>query len=282
VAPRALWKGHLKIDELTCAVALYAAASTAERVSLHTINRKTGHRVHREYVDADTGKEVEREDQVKGYETDKDRFIVLEPEEIAAAVPESDKTLAVEAFIECDDIDTIYFDKPYFVAPADKAAAEVFAVIREGMEAKKVAALARAVLFRRVRKLLIRAQGPGFVANTLKFDYEVRPAEEVFEDLPELKIKGEMLELAEHIIDTKSGEFDPAAFDDRYDAALAELVKAKMEGRRIEAPKREKQDNVVSLIDALRESARAAGKGKAAKAKAAPKKRQKAPQRKAG
>jgi DNA end-binding protein Ku len=282
VAPRALWKGHLKIEELTCAVALYAAASTAERVSLHTINRKTGHRVHREYVDADTGKEVEREDQVKGYETDKDHFIVLEPEEIAAAVPESDKMLAVEAFIECDDIDTVYFDKPYFVAPADKAAAEVFAVIREGMEAKKVAALARAVLFRRVRKLLIRAQGPGFVANTLKFDYEVRPAEEVFEDLPELKIKGEMLELAEHIIDTKSGEFDPAAFDDRYDAALAELVKAKMEGRRIEAPKREKQDNVVSLIDALRESARAAGKGKAAKAKAAPKKRQKAPQRKAG
>jgi DNA end-binding protein Ku len=283
VAPRALWKGHLKIDELTCAVALYAAASTAERVSLHTINRKTGHRVHREYVDSDTGKEVEREDQVKGYETDKDRFIVLEPEEIAAAVPDSDKTLDVESFIECDDIDTVYFDKPYFVAPADKAAAEVFAVIREGMEAKKVAALARAVLFRRVRKLLIRAQGPGFVANTLKFDYEVRPAEEVFEELPELKIKGEMLELAEHIIETKSGEFDPAAFDDRYDAALAELVKAKMEGRRIEAPKREKQGNVVSLMDALRESAKAAGKSKAAKAKAAPKKRQKAaPQRKAG
>lgn len=283
MAPRALWKGHLKIDELTCAVALYAAASTAERVSLHTINRKTGHRVHREYVDADTGKEVEREDQVKGYETDKDRFIVLEPDEIASAVPESDKTLAVEAFIKCDDIDTVYFDKPYFVAPADKAAADIFAVVREGMEAKKVAALARAVLFRRVRKLLIRTEGPGFVANTLKFDYEVRPAEEVFEELPELKIKGEMLELAEHIIDTKSGEFDPAAFDDRYDAALAELVKAKMEGRKIEAPKRAKQGNVVSLMDALRESARAAGKGKAAKAKAAPKKRQKAaPQRKAG
>jgi DNA end-binding protein Ku len=283
VAPRALWKGHLKIDELTCAVALYAAASTAERVSLHTINRKTGHRVHREYVDADTGKEVEREDQVKGYETDKDRFIVLEPDEIASAVPESDKTLAVEAFIKCDDIDTVYFDKPYFVAPADKAAADVFAVVREGMEAKKVAALARAVLFRRVRKLLIRTEGPGFVANTLKFDYEVRPAEEVFEELPELKIKGEMLELAEHIIETKSGEFDPAAFDDRYDAALADLVKAKMEGRKIEAPKRAKQGNVVSLMDALRESARAAGKGKAAKAKAAPKKRQKAaPQRKAG
>jgi DNA end-binding protein Ku len=278
-----LWKGHLKIDELTCAVALYAAASTAERVSLHTINRKTGHRVHREYVDADTGKEVEREDQVKCYETDKDRFIVLEPDEIASAVPESDKTLAVEAFIKCDDIDTVYFDKPYFVAPADKAAADVFAVVREGMEAKKVAALARAVLFRRVRKLLIRTEGPGFVANTLKFDYEVRPAEEVFEELPELKIKGEMLELAEHIIDTKSGEFDPAAFDDRYDAALAELLKAKMEGRKIEAPKRAKQGNVVSLMDALRESARAAGKGKAAKAKAAPKKRQKAaPQRKAG
>lgn len=283
MAARALWKGHLKIHELTCAVALYAAASTAERVSFHTVNRKTGHRVHREYVDPETGKEVDRDDQVKGYETSKDQFIIIKPDEIAAAVPEGDKTLMVENFIPCGDVDTVYFDKPYYLAPADRTAADVFSVIREGMEAKGVAALARAVLFRRVRKLMIRAQDQGFVANTLKFDYEVRPAAEVFDDLPDLHIKGEMLELAEHIIDTKAGEFDPAAFDDRYDAALAELVKAKMEGRKIETPKREAPAKVVSLMDALRESAKAAGKGKPARAKTTPKQRQKAaPQRKAG
>jgi len=285
LAPRALWKGHLKIDELACAVALYAAASTAERVSLHTLNRKTGNRVRREYVDVETGKPVERDDQVKGYETGKDQFIVLEPDEVAAAVPESDKTLRVEDFIACGDVDTLYFDKPYFLAPADRAAQSVFSLVHEGMKGSKVAALARAVLFRRVRTLLIRPQGPGFVANTLKFDYEVRPAAEAFSDLPKTKVTGEMLELAEHIIDTKAGAFDPAGFDDRYEAALADLVKAKMEGRKIEAPKRETGGKVVSLLDALRASAKAAGggaKGKAAASKKAAPRGKAAPRRKAG
>jgi DNA end-binding protein Ku len=256
---RALWKGHLKIEELSCAVALYAAASTSERVSFHTINRKTGHRVKRQYVDPETGKEVDRDQQVKGYETSKDQFIVLEPDEVAAAVPESDKTLSVEAFVPYDEIDTVFFDRPYFIAPADKHSESVFAVIREGMRAQKVAAIANAVLFRRQRKVLIRPEDAGFVANTLNFEYEVRSADEVFEEVPDLKIGGEMLELAQHIISTKTGKFDLSEFDDRYDAALAELVKAKMEGRKIEAPKRKREEKVVSLLDALRESAAAAG-----------------------
>lgn len=257
--PRALWKGHLKIDELSCAVALFAAASSSERVSFHTINRKTGHRVRRQFVDPETGKEVERDQQVKGYETGKDRFVMLEPEEVEAAIPQSDRTLAVEAFVPCDDVDTVYFDRPYFVAPADKASDAVFAVVREGMRAMKVAAVARAVLFRRERTVLIRADGPGFVASTMNFDHEVRPAEEMFKDVPDLKVEGEMLELAEHIIKTKTGTFDPSAFDDRYDAALAELIKAKMEGRKIEAPRHPRQEKVVSLLDALRESVQASG-----------------------
>jgi len=264
---RALWKGHLKLDELSCAVALYAAASTSERVSFHTINRKTGHRVKRQYIDPETGKEVDRDQQVKGYEIGKNEFIVLEPEEVAAAVPESDKTLSVAAFVPTGEIDTVFFDKPYFLTPADKPSEAVFAVIREGMRATKVAAVADAVLFRRQRKVLIRPEGTGFVANTLNFEYEVRPAEEVFESVPELKIGGEMLELAEHIIGTKTGTFDPSAYDDRYDAALRELVKAKMEGRKIEPPKRKAEEKVVSLLDALRASA---GAG-TARRKAAPK-----------
>src|SRR5690606_9037929 len=128
---------HLSIGELSCAVALYAAATTSERVSFHIVNRKTGNRVRREYVDEETGKPVDRDDQVKGYETSKGNYVLLEPDEIAAAVPESDKTLAVKSFVPCDEVDTVYFDKPYFVAPADDAAEEAFAVMREGMRKKK-------------------------------------------------------------------------------------------------------------------------------------------------
>lgn len=280
MATRALWKGHLSVGELSCAVALYAAATTSDRVSFHIVNRKTGNRVRREYVDEETGKPVDRDDQVKGYETSKGNYVLLEPDEIAAAVPESDKTLAVESFVPCDEVDTVYFDKPYFVAPADEAAEEAFAVMREGMRKKKVVALARAVLFRRVRTLLIRPRGCGLLANTLNFDYEVRAADDAFDAVPEMKIKGEMLDLAKHIIDTKSGTFDPSAFDDRYDAALAELVKAKAEGREIEKPKRKREGKVIDLMEALRESAAAAGKGKrSAKKKAST---TSTPKRKAG
>lgn len=265
---RAIWKGHLSVGELSCAVAMYAAATTSERISFHIVNRKTGNRVRREYVDEQTGKPVARDDQVKGYETAKNSHVILEPEEIAAATPEGDKTLAVANFIACDDVDTVYFDKPYFLTPADEAAEAAFAVIREGMRRKKVAALARAVLFRRVRSVLIRPRGRGFLANTLNFDYEVLPAEDAFADMPALKIKGEMLDLARHIIKTKEGAFDPAAFDDRYDAALAELVRAKAEGREIEKPARKQEAKVIDLMQALRDSAAVAaksGRGKASK-----------------
>lgn len=259
---RAIWKGYLSLGELSCAVALHAAATTAERIAFHIVNRKTGNRVRRDYVDARSGEQVSREDQVKGYETAKDSYVVLEPDELAAAVPESDKQLAVEHFIPCGDVDTAYFDKPYFVTPADEGAEEAFALMREGMRGRKVAALARAVLFRRVRTVLLRPRGCGLMANTLNFDYEVLPAEAAFAAIPDMKIKREMLDLAKHIIATKRGAFDPAAFDDRYDAALAELVRAKIEGREIRKPKRRAEAKVIDLMEALRESAAAADKAK--------------------
>lgn len=257
MASRALWKGHLTVGELTCAVALHAAATTAERVSFHIVNRKTGNRVRREYVDEQTGKAVDRANQIKGYETSKNRYVLLEQEDIDSAVPESDKTLSVANFVACDEVDTTYFDKPYFLSPADEEAEEAFGVIREGLRRKKVTALASAVLFRRVRWVLIRAKGCGLLANTLHFDYEVLPSETAFSGLPDLKIKGEMLDLAKHIIDTKRGTFDPSIFDDRYDAALAELVTAKAEGRDIKKPKKKVEGKVIDLMEALRKSAAA-------------------------
>ncbi|TQI73430.1 Ku protein [Bosea sp. AK1] len=264
MAPRAIWKGILKVAEVTCPVALYTAASTSERISFHTLNRKTGHRVHRQFIDAVTGKPVEKEDQVKGYDRGDGDYIMLEPEEIAEAIPESDKTLDVATFLPCDEIDDLFFDRPYYVTPSTPVAAEAFALIREVMASREAAALARTVIFRRMRSILIRPHDAGMIATTLNFDYEVRPVESAFDDIPKLKIEGEMLELAEHIIRTKAGRFDPKAFEDRYETALAELVKAKIEGRKIKPVKRSEPAKVVNLLDALRQSAKPGKSGKSA------------------
>lgn len=259
MASRASWKGTLKIGELICPVALYAAASTSERIAFHTINRATGNRVRREFIDAETGKPVERDDQVKGYDTGAGDYVIVTPEEFAAAVPDSDKVLDVRAFVVCGDIDAVYFDKPYHLAPSDKAAAEAFVLIREGIRAQGVAAVAQAVLFRRMRTMLIRAQGDGLIGTTLNFDYEVRSSQDAFKEIPDVKTAEEMLDLARHIIATKQGSFDASSFDDRYDDALAELVRAKTEGRKIAPRPEPKRGETVDLLAALRESAKASG-----------------------
>jgi DNA end-binding protein Ku len=277
MAPRANWKGRVRIGEIAFSVALYTAATTSDRVSLHMINRATGNRLKNELVDSETGKPVDKESAVMGYELDSGDYLLLEPEELSSVVPASDKTLAIESFLPCRDIDTLYFDRPYYLAPSDPASADAFAVLRDGMALQKVAALARTVLFRRLRTVMIRPHGAGFIANTLNFDYQVRSAENAFADIPDLKIKGEMLDLAEHIIGTKLGDFDPTSFEDRYESALAELVRAKLEGRPLPKPAQPARDKVVDLMAALRESAKAA-KGRKPPAKAAPK----APKRKAG
>ncbi|MCL7999831.1 Ku protein [Brucella sp. 21LCYQ03] len=254
VAPRANWKGFIKFGEVSCPVALYTASSSSERISFNILNRKTGNRVRREFVDSDTGDVVDRDEQVKGYEIEDGRFVVLEPEEISAAVPDSDKTLNIEAFIPCSQIDNVYFDKPYYLAP-EKMGVEAFILLRDGMKQQKVAAIAKTVLFRRLRTVLIRPHGEGLIASTLNFDYEVRSSEEAFEELPDLKIKGEMLELAEHIVGTKSGTFDISSFDDRYEEAVTELVTAKIEGRSLPKRKAPIASKPADLLKALRESA---------------------------
>ncbi len=255
MAARANWKGVLKIGEVSCPIALYTAASSAERIAFHILNRETGHRVHREFVDAETGKPVEKKDQVKGYETGAGDYIVFEPEEIAKALPEADKTLDIDAFVPCDQVDDVYFDRPYYLAPSSPAGAETFVLIREGMAAANVVAVARTVLFRRVRSVLIRAHGNGLIAHTLNFDYQVRSADEAFGDLPATEADEEMLDLALHILRKKAGRFDPTKFDDRYDAALLELVKAKIEGRKITPPEAPEPTKASDLMEALRESA---------------------------
>jgi DNA end-binding protein Ku len=287
--PRASWKGFLKIAEVTCPVGLYSAASTTERIALHTINRPTGNRIRRQFVDAETGETVERDDQVKGYEVGKDEYVAVEPDEIAAIIPHGDRTLTVSAFIDLAGVDDLYFDKPYYLAPSDRSADETFALVRDGMRAAKAAAIAQAVLFRRVRTLVIRPYEDGLAAATLNFDYEVRPAAEAFSAVPARTIAGEMLDLAIHIIRTKQGAFDPRAFHDRYEGALAELVKLKLEGKPIPKRAAPESEATVNLMQALRDSAGAGrrpnGKSPARKGtggRGAAKAKAPAPGRKAG
>jgi len=240
-------------------VALYTAVSESERISFNILNRVTGNRVRRDFVVPSTNRPVEPQDQVKGYELEKDQYVILEPSEIAAAIPESDKLLAVSSFIACDEIDPVYFDKPYYLGPVGPFSVDGYSVIREAMKGRNVGALARAILFKRIRTVLIRPDGDGLIAHTLHFDYEVRSAAAAFEDIPPLALPAEMLDLAKHIIRSKAGTFDPRNFVDRYDGAVSEVIKAKMEGRRIVSSKPRATGQVIDLMEALRASAAQAG-----------------------
>ncbi|NLR97044.1 Ku protein [Rhizobium sp. P38BS-XIX] len=254
-AHRAQWKGHLKIGELSCAVGLYTAASTSERINFHMINETTGNRLKREFVDSETEEPVERDQQVKGFETGNGDYIMIDPEEVAAVIPDSDKMLEAEAFVPCGKIDNVYFDKPYYLVPVDHADHDAFTSIRDALRRTSATAIARTVLFRRMRTVLIRAHGNGIIATTLNFDYEVRSSKEAFADVAKIKVEAEMLDLAKHIIKTKEGEFDPGEFDDRYEDALAALVEAKAKGKALPKPKPVKVSKPSDLLEALRESA---------------------------
>lgn len=254
MAARAQWKGFIKFGEVSAGVALYTAASTSDRITFNTINTATGNRVNRVFIDSETEEPVPKEAQTKGFEIENGQYIIIDPDEVAATIPESNKTLEIEAFIPCSDVDDVYFDKPYYLTP-DKMGSDAFAALRDGMRKSKVAGIARTVLFRRMRTVLIRPHGKGMIATTLNFDYEVRSSKKAFEEMPKLKIEGEMLDLAKHIISTKKGEFDPASFDDRYEAALAEMVKAKVEGKALPKRKKVEVSQPNDLLAALRESA---------------------------
>lgn len=251
---RASWKGHLKFADFACEIGLYSALTSTHKVSFNIVNRKTGNRVERQYIDSDTGDVVEREDQVKGYELENGEHLIIEGEELSALMPDSDKVIRVKSFLPCDEIDKLYFDRPYYLASTSEDGEDALSLLARSMEKKSVAALAEGVLFRRNRVLLIRPQGTALVATTLNYDYEVRSRQAAFKGIADIKFDEEMLELAGHIISKRSGEFDPTEYQDRYNDALAELVKAKIEGKPIKKRAPEAQNNVIDLKEALRQS----------------------------
>ncbi|BBK36596.1 non-homologous end joining protein Ku [Allostella sp. ATCC 35155] len=252
---RAIWKGHLELGALSCAVALHAAVSEAERIRLHIVDRRTRRRVRRQFVDEETGRPVARDAQVKGYDTGEGRFVVLEQAEIDAVVPPSTHRLEIAHFVPADAFDPVFRDRPYFLVPTDRIGREAFAVIRAAMQSENVLGLGRTVLFRRDRMVLLAPLAHGLAAATLHFDYEVREADTVLDAVPKRRIDAEMIELARHIIRTKRGDFEPATFGDRYEAALAELIRAKQAGRKPPRPRAPAEEKVVDLREALRRSA---------------------------
>ncbi len=257
MAPRPNWKGFLKLSLVSCGVAMYPATSTSQRIRFNIINKATGNRIHNEVVDAETGDPVEPEDRVKGYQVEKGEYVLLEDDELDNVALESTHTIDIDEFIPMSDVDRIYLDESYYIVPQDEVAQEAFAVIREAMRKEDLAGLARVVIYRRERLLLLRPRGKGLLATTLRYKDEVRDEDAYFDDIPSTKVPADMLKLATHILETKKGKFDPAKFEDRYETALKELVKAKHAGRKAPVASESKPSNVVNLMDALRRSAQA-------------------------
>ncbi|MBV9556541.1 MAG: Ku protein [Pseudolabrys sp.] len=284
MAPRPNWKGFLKLSLVSCSVALYPATSTSQRIRFNIINKKTGNRIRNEVVDAETGEPVDQDDRVKGYKLEGNDYLLLDDDELDNVALDSTHTIEIAEFIPVDEVDRIYLDESFYIVPQDDVAQEAFAVIRDAMEKENLAGLARVVVYRRERLLLIRPRGKGLMATALRYKNEVRAEKDYFDDIPKTKVPADMLKLAVHILESKKGHFDPSKFEDRYEDALQDLIKAKRAGKKPPIVHEEKPSNVINLMDALRRSAKGESKKSESKPKAKKTARKKpaAKRRKAG
>jgi DNA end-binding protein Ku len=264
MAPRPNWKGYLKLSLVSCSVALYSATSTSERIRFNILNRKTGNRVRNLVIDAETEEPVEQEDRIKGYQYEKGQYIQVEDEELDEVALESTHTIEIEKFIPRKEVDEIYLDESYYIVPNDKVAYEAFAVIREAMKKEDLVGLARVVLYRRERILMLTPRGKGLLATILRYNSEVRAEDSYFDEIPDTKVPSDMLNLAVHILESKKDKFDPDEFEDRYETALSDLIRAKQAGKPLPKAATPKASNVVNLMDALKRSVNAEKDGKPA------------------
>jgi DNA end-binding protein Ku len=267
MAPRPNWKGYLKLSLVSCPIALYPATSGGERISFRQINKETGNRLRQQLVDEVTREAVEPHNKGRGYEIAKDQYLPIEDEELEAIQVESNHTIEIEKFVPLADIDVRYFDSPYYLIPEGQVGLDAFAVIRDAMASKKMVGVGRVVLQKRERPILLEPFGKGLRGMTLRYPYEVRSETEYFQDIPDVKLAPDMLKLAEHIIETKAGEFEPAEFADRYEVELVELLKTKQAGLPAKKTKPAMPRPTGSnIFDLLRRSVDMETKGKKTKA----------------
>jgi DNA end-binding protein Ku len=261
VAPRAYWKGYLKLSLVSCPISMFPATSEREKISFHQINKETGNRIRYKKIDADTGAEVEAGDIIKGYEVNKGEYIELDPEELEAVALDSKRIIDIDEFVPKNEIDELYLRDPYYIVPDGDVGQQAFAVIREAIRKEGMVALGKVVFTSREHIIALEARGKGMVGVTLRYPYEVRSEEDYFDDIEDEKIPKDMLELATHIVETKAGHFKPLQFKDQYEDALKELLRKKQKGEKIERPKEREPSNVINLMDALRQSVKADGGG---------------------
>ncbi|MDE2469908.1 MAG: Ku protein [Bradyrhizobium sp.] len=255
MAARAYWKGSLKLSLVSCPVLLYPASTSVEKTRFHMINKETGNRLRQQMVDAETGDVVESDQKGRGYELKKGEFVEIDKDELEAVQIESNHTIDIDSFVPREEIDKRYLNHPYYIAPDGKAGTDAFAVIRDAMKDQDRVALARIVLTNREHVITIEPLGKGLLGTTLRYPYELRDEDDYFDDIKNPKISKDMIELAGHILKTKAAHFDPSKFKDEYEDALKALVRRKASGKPIKpAEPEEKPDNVVSLMDALKQS----------------------------
>ena len=263
MAPRAYWKGYLKLSLVSCPIALFPATSEREKISFHPLNKETGHRIKYRKVDAETGTEVTPDEIIKGCEVAKGQYIELSPEELEAVAIESKRTIEIDQFVPKKEIDELYMRDPYYIVPDGKVGEQAFAVIREAIRKEGMVAIGKVVFTSREHIIALKPRGKGMLGMTLGYPYEVRNEKDYLDDVLDEDVQKDMLELASHIVDTKRGKFQPQKFEDTYEQALKELLKKKQGGEKIEAPKESRPSNVINLMDALRKSLEG-DKGKAA------------------
>jgi DNA end-binding protein Ku len=258
-AMRPTWQGHLRLSLVTCPVALYTATERSADVHFHLINPKTNHRIRMQTVDAETGRPVERAGLVKGFEVSKNKYVLLDKEELDAVKLDSTRIIDIKEFVDADAIDRIYWDEPYYLAPDGKTGTEAFAVIQAAMKKQGKVAIGSLVLHQRERPCALEPREGGILLTTLRTHEEIRSSTGIFgKHLP--KADAQMLQIAEKIIAQQAGKFDPSHFKDRYEDALRALIERKKKGKPIEAEEpKEKGDNVIDLMDALRNSLKGAG-----------------------
>jgi DNA end-binding protein Ku len=259
VAPRAYWKGYLKLSLVSCPISLFPATSGREKISFHQLNRNTGNRIRYRKVDAESGDDVEAADIIKGYEVSKGDYITLEPEELEAIALDSKRTIEIDEFVPKEEIDDLYLADPYYVVPDGDVGQQAFAVIREAIRKEGMVAIGKIVFTSREHIIALEPRDKGMMGVTLRYPYEVRKPDEYFADITDEKIPKDMLELATHIVETKRGKFEPDKFADEYEDALKDLLRKKQKGEKIEAPKERAPSNVINLMDALRSSVKAEG-----------------------
>jgi DNA end-binding protein Ku len=253
MAPRASWKGYIKLSLVSCPVRLYPAISGGEKISFNMLHKDTKQRINMKPVEPTLGL-VERSDLVKGYEYEKGQYVVIEDSDLDAVRIEASHTMNIEAFVDASEVDVIYEDAPYYLAPDGKMADETFVVLREAMKKENKVAIARIVMSSRERVVTIAPRGKGMLVCVLRNPNEVRSTAEYFEEIPEVKPDKEMLDLAAKLIEAKVAPFEPKNYEDRYETALLEMIKAKLKGQKPVAVAEPQRGNVINLMDALKAS----------------------------